>query len=207
MRIARELHDDIGQRMAVLTMDLDTLGQALPLSADEASSRLRLVSDRTLAIARDIQALSHRLYPARLEYLGLVSASASFCREISRREGADVAFSHDAVPAGLPPDVALALFRVLQEAVANALEHGSVTQVAVTLGGDSEEIRLEIADRGAGFDPDSQSVQSGLGLVGMRERMRMIGGELTIESRKGAGTIVRARARLFSADRAAPPAE
>src|SRR5262249_38306873 len=70
MRIARELHDDIGQRMAVLTMDLDTLGQALPLSADEASSRLRLVSDRTLAIARDIQALSHRLYPARLEYLG-----------------------------------------------------------------------------------------------------------------------------------------
>src|SRR5262245_40283327 len=83
-RIARELHDDIGQRIAVLTMDLDALTRALPLAESDARDRLRAVADLALQLAKDIQALSHRLYPAKLEYLGIVSASASFCREVSK---------------------------------------------------------------------------------------------------------------------------
>ena len=92
-RIAGELHDDIGQRMAALTMDLDALGQALPLPTDEARTRVRALCDRTLQLAKDIQALSHRLHPPKLEYLGVASASASFCREVSRQQNVDIAFS------------------------------------------------------------------------------------------------------------------
>ena len=106
-RIAGELHDDIGQRMAVLTMDLDALGQALPLPTDEARTRVRALSDRTLQLAKDIQALSHRLHPPKLEYLGVVSASASFCREVSTQQNVDIAFSHDGIPDGVPNHVAL----------------------------------------------------------------------------------------------------
>ena len=138
--------------MAALTMDLDALGQALPLPTDEARTRVRALGDRTLQLAKDIQALSHRLHPPKLEYLGVASASASFCREVSSQQNVDIAFSHDGIPDGLPNHVALSVFRVLQEAVTNAVRHAGVRHVAVTLRGSPEEIRLEIVDAGVGFD-------------------------------------------------------
>src|SRR5262245_17920433 len=152
--IARRLHGDIGQRMAVLTMDLDALCRALPVDAEEARARVREVSDRTIELAKDIQSLSHRLYPAKLEYIGLVSAAADFCRDVSRRQHVEVAFGHDAVPDGVPMNVALSLFRVLQEAVNNAVTHAGVDHLTVTLLGSTDEIRLEIVDAGGGFDPE-----------------------------------------------------
>ena len=199
-RIAGELHDDIGQRMAVLTMDLDALGQALPLPTDEARTRVRALGDRTLQLARDIQGLSHWLHPPKLEYLGVASASASFCREVSRQQNVDIAFSHDGIPDGVPNHVALSLFRVLQEAVTNAVTHAGVHDVAVTLRGSPEEIRLEIVDSGVGFDRDAVLNGRALGLIGMQERVRMVNGDLVIESRPGAGTSIRARMPLSGAD-------
>jgi signal transduction histidine kinase len=199
-RIAGELHNDIGQRMALLTMDLDALGQVLPLPTDEARTRVRALSDRTLQLARDIQALSHRLHPPNLEYLGVASASASFCREVSRQQDVDIAFSHDGIPDGLPNQVALSLFRVLQEAVTNAVRHGGVRQATVTLRGSPEDIRLEIVDAGAGFDRDAVLSGRALGLIGMQERVRMVNGDLVIESRPGAGTSIRARVPWSGSD-------
>ena len=199
-RIAGELHDDIGQRMAVLTMDLDALGQALPLPTDEARTRVRALGDRTLQLAKDIQALSHRLHPPKLEYLGVASASASFCREVSRQQNVDIAFSHDGIPDGVPNHVALSLFRVLQEAVTNAVRHAGVREVAVTLRGSPEDIRLEIVDAGVGFDRDAVLSGRALGLIGMQERVRLVNGDLVIESRPGAGTSIRARVPLSGSD-------
>src|SRR5262245_11477449 len=148
-RVARELHDDIGQRMAVVTMDLDALSQALPLSEGETRTRLRAVSDAAVKLAKDIQALSHRLYPAKLEYLGLVSASSSFCREVSNRQKIEVSFTHEGISDEVPRDVALTVFRVLQEAVTNAVQHAGVSQVEVTLRGSAGEVHLEVVDAGA----------------------------------------------------------
>jgi signal transduction histidine kinase len=207
-RIARELHDDIGQRMAVLTMDLDALTRALPLPESDARSRLREISDLALKLAKDIQALSHRLHPAKLEYLGIVSAAASFCRDVSTQQNVEIAFSHDGIPPAVPVELALALFRILQEAVTNAVKHAGVGQVKVTLRGHRGEIRLEVVDGGAGFDPNADAVLSGHapGLVGMQERARLLGGELSIRSRPGAGTSISARVPLPRADRPVVPA-
>jgi len=196
--VARELHDDLGQRLAVTTMDLDLLAKALPASAAEASSRIRALSDRTLALARDIQALSRRLHPSKLDYLGVVAASAAFCRDVAQRQNVDVTFIHEGVPDGLPKDLALSVFRVLQEAVTNAVEHAGVCRVEAALRGSRDEIRLEVQDAGIGFDVDEALTGRGLGLVGMRERVRLAGGELLIESRPGAGTSLRARIPLSS---------
>jgi signal transduction histidine kinase len=192
-RVAKELHDDIGQRLAVMRMDLDILAQALPLEASEVRLRVGDLSERTLALAKDVQALSHRLNPPMLGFLGVVSASAGFCRELAERQHVDVAFSHEGIPDGLPAYVARSLFRVLQEAVTNAVKHAGVSRVAVALCGSPEAIGLEISDAGVGFDPDSALSGRGAGLVGMRERVRSLGGELFIESRPGAGTSIRAR--------------
>jgi signal transduction histidine kinase len=202
-RVARALHDDIGQRMAVLTMDLDALSQALPLPAAETRARIDALSERAIHLGKDIQALSHRLYPAKLDYLGLVSASASFCRDVSTQQHVEVAFSHDGVPETVPTTVALSVFRVLQEAVTNVVKHAGVGHVTVALGGSPGEIRVEVVDAGIGFDPDAVLNGHAPGLIGMRERARLLGGEVFIRSRPGAGTAISARVPLSAAD---PPA-
>jgi signal transduction histidine kinase len=202
-RVARALHDDIGQRMAVLTMDLDTLSKALPLATTEVRARIDALSDQAIHLAKDIQALAHQLYPAKLDYLGLVSASAAFCRDLSKQQHVEVAFSHDGVPETVPTIVALSVFRVLQEAVTNVVKHAGVRHVTVALGGGPGEIRVEIVDAGRGFDPDAVLRGHAPGLVGMRERARLLGGEVFIRSRPGAGTSISARVPLSAAD---PPA-
>jgi signal transduction histidine kinase len=199
-RVAIELHDDIGQRLAVMRMDLDVLAQALPLETSEVRLRVRELSERTLALARDVQALSDRLHPPMLRYLGVVSASAAFCREVAERQHVDVVFSHDGIPDGLQANVARSVFRVLQEAVTNAVKHAGVSRVAVALCGSPDVIRLDISDAGVGFDPDTAVSGRGVGLVGMQERVRAVGGELFIESRPGAGTSIRARVPICDPD-------
>jgi signal transduction histidine kinase len=197
LRIARELHDDIGQRLAVLTMDLDAL-RRLPLLPPEVSTRLQELSDRSLQLARDLEALSQRLHPPKLEYLGLGSAAASFCQEVSTRHDVDIDFSTEGMPTDLPTRVALPLFRVLQEAVTNAVQHAGGRRVAVSLRAGSDELQLDVADTGAGFDVDAVLGGEAPGLVGMLERIRLLGGHLEIQARRGAGTSIRARVPFSS---------
>jgi signal transduction histidine kinase len=200
IRVGKELHDDIGQRIAVLTMALDALSKALPLPTEEARARIDAISDRAVDLAQDIQSMSDRLHPLKLDYQGLVSASASFCREVSKRQNIEIAFSHDDVPERVPAGVALALFRVLQEAVVNAVKHAGVGQVKVALTGRPGEIRVDVVDGGAGFDPDAVLGGRAPGLVGMRERAHLAGGELSIRSQPRAGTSISARVPLATAD-------
>lgn len=204
-RIAKALHDDIGQRAAVLTMDLDRLEKALPLPVNEVTERVRALSERSLELSRDIQALSHQLYPARLEFLGIVSAASAFCDETSKRQHVEVAFVHDSVPPDLSIAAAVILFRVLQEAIANAVSHSRARRIDVALRGETDAIRIEIVDAGIGFDPDAIEARGAPGIVGMRERARSLGGEFAVRSSPGRGTAISVRLPLPAADRPRAP--
>jgi len=198
--IARELHDDISQRIAVATIDLDTLIHALPLPESGTRARLQALSDALLQLAKDIQDLSHRLYPSKLQYLGLVSAASSFCQEASKKRDADIVFTHDGIPDTVPSGVALIVFRVLEEAVNNAVKHAGVRRVDASLRARAGQIRLEVVDGGVGFDVGAALGGRARGLVGMRERTRLAGGELSITSRPGAGTTIAARIPIAGVD-------
>jgi PAS domain S-box-containing protein len=191
-RIARDLHDDIGQRMAVLTMDLDSAAARLPPGDSDVGRQLRALSTRAIELARDVQALSHRLHSSKLDHLGLVSASAGLCRELSAQHGVTVAFSAVGVPDNVPKNVALGVFRVLQEAVGNALKHGRTETVHAALYGTPAGIQLDVVDGGAGFDVAAAMRSGGLGLISMHERVGLLNGRLEVESRRGAGTRVHA---------------
>ena len=147
-------------------------------------------------VSTDIQALSHRLHSSKLEYLGLTTAARSFCKELSEQHKMRVQFSQSEVPANLPYEVSLALFRILQESLQNAVKHSHAHEFEVDLRGGAGEISLTITDRGVGFDQDEAMHGRGLGLISMRERLQLVNGTLAIESKPGHGTTIRACAPI-----------
>jgi len=147
-------------------------------------------------IARDVQALSHELHSSKLQFLGIVPAMRGFCSEISVRQNVEVDFSHQDVPGTVRPEIALCLFRVLQEGLQNAVRHSSAVRFTVNLRGTPEAISLTVRDGGRGFDPGSVSQDGGLGLTSMRERLKLVAGELSIESQPDSGTTIVARVPL-----------
>lgn len=192
-RIARDLHDDIGQRLAALALTLDHVTGLLPDSASGALRYLTELQQQTAEITADVQRLSHDLHSSRLRHLGVVTAMRGFCEELSGQKHVTIAFGHHDVPATVSPDVSLCLFRVLQEALHNAVRHSQVSQFDVTLRGNGKTIDLAVRDEGIGFDVDAASRGPGLGLTSMKERLKLIGGELIIESQSAGGTTVTAR--------------
>lgn len=190
-RIGRDLHDDVNQRLALLVLEIQEL---TPLAGGNSDLGERLIdlSRRTSEISSDIQALSHRLHPSKLEYLGLATAAKSFCREIAERQKVDIRFSEDNVPSSMPWERSVCLFRVLQEAVHNAVKHSGVRSFDVQFHGAADGIRLTVTDSGAGFDPATAMEQSGLGLLSMRERLRLVEGTLSVRAKPGAGTTIEA---------------
>jgi len=190
--IARELHDDINQRLALLVIELEEWKQQVPESAD-FSTHIEHARKRLFDISKDVQALSHRLHSSKLEYLGLATASKSFCRELSDQHKVWVEFTHADVPRNLPSEISLALFRVLQEALQNAVKHSHAQVFKVELRGTPDESYLTISDLGTGFDQQEALGNRGLGLISMRERLQLVNGALAIESKPGQGTTIRAR--------------
>jgi PAS domain S-box-containing protein len=191
--IARELHDDVNQRMALLAVELDRWNQQLPPSAVELLDHIHHAIQRLSNIATDIQALSHRLHSSKLEYLGLVAAAKGFCRELSEQHQVEIDFRDMAMPRSVPKEVSLCLFRVLQEALQNAMKYSGVRHIKVELRGTEGEIQLTVSDLGIGFDPQDAIHRRGLGLISMRERMQLVSGEISIKSQPGAGTTIHAR--------------
>lgn len=191
-RIARELHDDIGQRVALLTVGLAGLKRLLPPSEygiEEATKQLRELGD-------DIQALSHRLHSSKLEVLGLAAAAAGFCREFSDLQKVTIDFRSENVPKELPPETLLSLFRVLQEALQNASKHSGSRNFQVRLRGGTREIELAVQDSGIGFELEEALKGRGLGLTSMRERLKLVDGELFVDSNPERGTTVHVRVPL-----------
>lgn len=191
--IARELHDDIGQRLAVVSWYLKYPKEESGASAEELKRKIdesrKLVTD----LGVDIRALSHRLHSPDLEYLGLAAAVGRFCDELHERQGVEIEFQSESIPKDLPTAVALCLFRVLQEAVQNAMKHSGSRHFEVTLLGGTDQIHLSVRDSGSGFDATEAMGGGGLGLKSMRERLKLVQGELSIESQPGKGTTVHAR--------------
>jgi PAS domain S-box-containing protein len=196
--IARELHDDINQRIALLTVQLGIWAQHPPNSGVEVTDYIRDVRQSLSDLGNDIQSLSHRLHSSKLEYLGLAAAAGGFCSELSERQKVEIEFVHAGISRTLPKEISLCMFRVLQEALQNAVKHSGERHFSVELQGTSGEIQLTVNDSGVGFDQQDAMNRRGLGLISMRERLRLVGGEFSIESKPGHGTTIRARVPLVA---------
>ena len=182
-RIARELHDDVSQQLSLLAIDLATIreGVRAPLKEviDEASVRVE-------SIVKSVHDLSHQLHPYKVQLIGLVPALRGVQNAVSQA-GIRITFTHETVPARVQPELTLCLFRVVQEALQNALKHSRARTVSMHLRGGPTELTLTIVDDGIGFDVDA-AWGVGLGLVSMRERLDAIDGTFEIRSEPGAGT-------------------
>ena len=189
-RIARELHDDINQQLAFLSVSIDELKQNPPNSMAAIDSQLESLGSQASEISTSVQALSHRLHSSKLEYLGLVAALRSFCREFSDQHHVEVTFSHEPMPRSLPQEISLCLFRVVQAALVNALKHSGVTSFDVHLRSSSGRVHLSVHDGGVGFDLEKVLGGHGLGLISMRERVRFVNGEISIQSTPNGGTTI-----------------
>jgi PAS domain S-box-containing protein len=188
--IARELHDDVNQRIALVAIELERWSQHLPESAVDLHDHIHHARQRLSDISKDIQALSHRLHSSKLEYLGIVAAANSYCKELSEQHKVRVEFSHSDIPRTLPMEISVCLFRVLQEALQNAVKHSGAQHFSVDLRGTTEEIRLTVSDAGVGFDWQSAIRGRGLGLVSMRERLQLVKGDFSAKSEPGRGTTI-----------------
>jgi signal transduction histidine kinase len=191
-RIARDLHDDLSQKLAHLNIELEQLATRLALRDEPLADRARETSRRAAEIAGDVHTLSHQLHPSRLRVLGLVQAIQGVCHEVGLQHGIEVDFSHDRVPPGVPPATALCLYRILQEGLHNVAKHSGARRAAVRLSREDGLLFLQIADQGIGFEPDS-SQGGGLGLVSMQERVHHLGGRIVIRSVPGGGTRIGVR--------------
>ena len=195
-RIARELHDDINQRLALASVRLGYLKQSPPASAADLEQEIGAVSQDIADLVADIQALSHGLHPARVELLGLERAAATFCEELSNRHDVTIDIRFENIATALPREISLCLYRVLQEALQNVVKHGGSRHARVSLNGRVNTIELTVEDSGAGFDPHEAMRGPGLGLTSMKERLKAIGGQLAVHSQRGRGTTIHAVAPL-----------
>jgi PAS domain S-box-containing protein len=187
-RIARELHDDINQRLALLAIELEQLKE----NPAEVGSLVEELRKQATDISKDVQALSHDLHSPKLEYLGVVGGMKSWCREFGERQGMQIDCSHD-VQSSLPAEIGLCLFRVLQESLHNAAKYSGVKRVEVQLHEKPGEIQLVVSDSGRGFDVDAVKQDKGLGLISMQERVRLVNGTISIESKPMRGTTIHVR--------------
>jgi signal transduction histidine kinase len=193
-RIARELHDDINQRLALLANGLQEAEQAA--AADKDPSRrqeLRVLWQMTNEIATDIQHMSHQLHPSKLHYLGLTSTVRQLCNEFAQQHKIEMECIVKSLPDDLDENISLNLFRTVQESLRNAVKHSKAHHVKVELTCQSNLVHLLVSDDGVGFDPEERRADHGLGLVSMRERLRSVGGEFSIWSKPFQGTVVEAK--------------
>ncbi len=202
-RIARDLHDDICQQLALVSIQLEQVQRELPDSVSENRSQVGELRKRIIDISTDVQMMSHELHSAKLIYLGAAVAMKGFCREFGEHHKFEIEFESRDLPRQLPPDVSLCLFRVLQEGLHNAAKHSGVKRFDVQLWGTSGNVHLTISDLGSGFDTEAAMKGRGLGITSMQERLKLVKGELTITSHPKSGTSIHARVPLELEDQSA----
>src|SRR5215469_3592052 len=196
-RIAREIHDDYQQRLAMLSIDLEALAQRLGTDS-ETSSQLYGLWNRAGELGLDLHCLSHRLHSSTLDSLGIAAALRSPCAEFNDYHSIAVGFWEHNVPRDIPREVALCLFRIAQEALQNVRKHSSADSAEVRLEGLEQRIHLSVSDKGSGFDPTAALGEGGIGSRSMEERVLLVGGQIAIRSRPMGGTEVDVWAPLNS---------
>jgi PAS domain S-box-containing protein len=216
-RIARELHDDLNQGLALLAVELELLGQSIPKEAvahacneppnsaptpagsetrhsnalsAKLPERLRALAARVKELSTSVHDLSHQLHPSKLEQLGLVAAVRSLCQELANGRSLAIEFTHAGLPHKIPEDVALCLYRIAQEALANVIKHSGAKHAGVDLSFSARTIVMRIVDDGVGFEPQQLPGAGGLGFVNMQERLYLVGGRVTIQSNSPGGTSI-----------------
>jgi len=194
-RIARDLHDDVTQRLAFLSIEIGKLANA-PVLTREVAGQLRSLQSQVVQASQEVRRLSHGLHPSVIEDFGLSIALEEFCDEAGKAQGIAVRFEGPIADSDLGLEAASSLYRVAQESVHNAAKHAGATEVRVALSRDEQRFQLLVSDNGTGFDAQERGPNVGLGIVSMKERMRMVNGEISITSREGIGTEVRATAAL-----------
>jgi PAS domain S-box-containing protein len=192
-RIARDLHDDICQRLALLSMEIEQANRASNGPSAATKQSLENIKKHCSEIAGDVQSLSHQLHSAKLDYLGVVSAIRALCIEFSKQHQVSIDFNDRDVPKYLPKDISLCLFRIAQEALHNAMKYSGTKEFSVALWAIGGEVQLVVRDAGAGFDVDEAKRNRGIGLVSMQERINLVHGRFSVDSRPGKGT------RIFAA--------
>ncbi len=196
-RIARELHDDFGQDLALLAVEIDLLRSTQPEANGQFVARVEKLSARVKELSSSIHDLSHRLHPMKLEQLGLVAAVGGLCKELTQSHSVNIVFFHEHISDSNRQEAALCLYRIAQEALRNVIKHSGAKHCEVELRGASDAISLRIHDDGKGFDPSSVTGRGGLGLVSMRERLRAVEGEITIDASPGGCTEIQVRIPIF----------
>ena len=186
-RIARDLHDDLNQRLALLSVEMDLFGQMLTSHRHPPTDVWERLAGHVKEISSEVHKLSYELHPAKLDQLGLVAAARAFCQESSRRSAVRVDFVHHDVPLDLSLDIALCLYRVLQESLQNVLRHSGANAARAELSRHGKTLRLVVADLGKGFDFKRARQSGGLGLVSMEERLRLVHGSVAVQTNPGHG--------------------
>jgi PAS domain S-box-containing protein len=194
-RIARDLHDDVGQRIALLSVTLEQVRQSVNKSAG-VQSGLDELRKQILEISSTVHNLSHGLHSTALQYLKVANAVRGFCTEVSEQQNVEIDFYQAGIPETVPEEISRCLFRVVQEALHNAIKHSTVRHFQVGLLGTLDAIHLTVRDSGVGFDPDVARKSPGLGLTSMQERLKLVSGDLFVDSTPGLGTTVHARVPL-----------
>jgi PAS domain S-box-containing protein len=197
-RIATDLHEDIGQRLALLAIAIEQLKNDLPNQTVELFDRVGAVQNQILEILTDVKASAHELYSPRLEYLGVAVVMRIFCEEFGERKKVHIEFRSNGLPSLVPPEVSICLFRILQEALHNGVKHSGVEKFRVQLWAD-DEIHLTVSDSGTGFDIEAAKRGRGLGLTSMEQRVRLVDGIFSVDSQPEKGTTVRASVPLHLA--------
>jgi PAS domain S-box-containing protein len=199
--LAREIHDDFCQKVALLSIEMESLASGIidPL----ARRRLSELREKVNGIGEELHTLSHRLHSSKLEVLGLAVSVRSFCAEFAERQGIRIEFSHKDIPTSIPPDTALALYRIVQEGLHNIAKHSHALSAQVALTANSKAISLAITDNGVGFDPSSILLSEGIGVQSMKERALMVGGSFEVKSCPLEGTQIAVTVPIKSARTAA----
>jgi PAS domain S-box-containing protein len=195
--VAHELHDYV-DRLLLLSINLGRVRQPFPESVSEKNEDTVEAKRHIEGLVMDIQNLANRLHSSKVEYMGLAAAAASFCKELSDEKKVEIQFSSEGMRDQLSQDVSLCLFRFLQEALQNALSHSGSQRVEVLLRCESNEVYLTVSDSGIGFDVDDAANAPRIGLAIVKERLKLINGELSVQSQRGRGTTIQARVPLHA---------
>ncbi|MBZ5618429.1 MAG: sensor histidine kinase [Acidobacteriia bacterium] len=189
-RLARELHDDLAQQIAALSIGLSNLKRKIPQQDAEARGQSELIQQKLVDLSESVRRISHELHPAVLEHAGLAAALRDYCSEYGQLTGIRVSVQTHGSLDGVPPSIALCIYRITQEALQNVAKHAHVGEAEVELRRSGGRLRLAVSDRGAGIQPSRAGKPVGLGLVSIKERTRLVNGAFEIQSKPGQGTVV-----------------